>query len=90
MESFLTFATDPRVICWTLAAFTFGGLFGMYLEAYRLTIERMNHDDYLSTDHVAPRRHLSGKGEAADCADELPSDGCCADVAARLRQVGGA
>jgi len=43
--NFLAFITDPRVICWTLAAFTLGGILGMYLEAWRLTVERRNREE---------------------------------------------
>lgn len=39
-SNFLAFVTDPRVILWTLAVFTFGGIAGMYLEAWRLAVER--------------------------------------------------
>lgn len=43
--NFLAFITDYRVIIWTLFAFTAGGIAGMYLEAWRLTIERKDSYD---------------------------------------------
>lgn len=49
--NFIAFATDSRVILWTLAAFTFGGILGMYLEAWRLTIDRQAQDERLAESH---------------------------------------
>ena len=42
--NFIAFVTDARVILWTLAAFTWGGICGMYLEAWRLTVERKDKE----------------------------------------------
>lgn len=43
--NFLAFVTDPRVLLWTLFAFIAGGIAGMYLEAWRLTMERKDSYD---------------------------------------------
>jgi len=50
---------------------------------YWFGIRRFRNDS--PPDDVAPHRHLSSRGRAADGSDEFPADGDSANLAARIQ-----
>lgn len=64
--NFIAFATDSRVILWTLFAYGLGGVTGMYLEAWRITIDRERNAKRLSDATLAELERANTRGWAAD------------------------
>jgi hypothetical protein len=65
--SFIAFVTDARVIIWTLAAFTWGGICGMRLERSMSQCER----EFREASAVTPKRGWAADEEMVKAAREV-------------------